>query len=335
MKKYDLYIVKVIIDDMEMVVKTDRDSTSYSEMKELYDKTKQKISNTRNGSVILVGVNEDGYTTIYSKSIEKKEEIDIVISNLIENINWLLEYSNKADEMIVSMDMTKDMFLKKIELFEDYTIDNEEEVLQLKANLFDELQDILTLRRRVKYNSILSKKIASKLNLKNILKAIDNSIKEMTKNTSVNVTPNTIVKHKELEVKDFFTLDTVNKISQLKKECDKVLITEDKLVGYNRNLAGCKKVESSRKKKVVKQEMKKTKEKSNYMEDILGDIIYKDSELDNIKEDIVCVEKKSFPHVPESHLKSFIKNKSKKFNLMTRENVIMYCYKFEENKSLA
>ena len=40
MRKYDLYMVKVVVDGVETVVKTNRDATSYSEMKDLYSKTK-------------------------------------------------------------------------------------------------------------------------------------------------------------------------------------------------------------------------------------------------------------------------------------------------------
>ena len=40
MRKYDFYMVKVIVDNVEKIVETNRDKTSFKEMRELYTITK-------------------------------------------------------------------------------------------------------------------------------------------------------------------------------------------------------------------------------------------------------------------------------------------------------
>ena len=319
MKKYDFYMVKVVVDGVETVVKTKRDTTSYSEMKELYSKTKDKVIH---GNVMFIGINSTGYTTIYSKNNEKKEEIDVVVSDLIENINWILEYSKKSNELKSSMDMSRDMYLKNIELFNDYEVDDEEATRKLKENIFDELREILVLRRKVKYNALLAEKISSKLNLKKILKDIDSSIKSMSENSSVNVSPSAIEKQKEYSIKEFFDLNTIEKISTMKKENDKVLVTKGKIIGYNKTVN--KNVKSN------DSEIPLVKEDS----DVLGDTIYKCNEFDFEHPSIKCVEEKLFKNIKNSHIENFIKNQSKKFNLITKKDNNIYCYKFENPEEL-
>lgn len=319
MKKYDFYMVKVVVDGVETVVKTKRDTTSYSEMKELYSKTKDKVVH---GNVMFIGINSTGYTTIYSKNNEKKEEIDVVVSELIDNINWILEYSKKSNELKSSMDMSRDMYLKNIELFNDYEVDDEEATRKLKENIFDELREILVLRRKVKYNALLAEKISSKLNLKKILKDIDSSIKSMSENSSVNVSPSAIEKQKEYSIKEFFDLNTIEKISTVKKENDKVLITKGKIIGYNKT--NNKNVKSNH------SEIPLIKERS----EVLGDIIYKCNEFDFEHPSVKCVDEKLFKNIKDSHIKSFIKNQSKKFNLITKKDNNIYCYKFENPEEL-
>lgn len=134
MRKYDLFMVKVIVDGVETVVKTNRDTTSYSEMKELYSKTVGKVEY---GKVILIGINSSGYTNIYSKNTEKQEEeMDVIVSNLIENINAIVKYAENAHLLEGSMNMSKDMYLKNIELFNDFELDDEEENRRKKEEIF-------------------------------------------------------------------------------------------------------------------------------------------------------------------------------------------------------
>lgn len=44
MKKYDFYMVKVEVENDETFIKTNRDITSYSEMKTLYSKIKERLT---------------------------------------------------------------------------------------------------------------------------------------------------------------------------------------------------------------------------------------------------------------------------------------------------
>lgn len=322
MRKYDLYMVKVVVDGVETVVKTNRDATSYSEMKDLYSKTKEKVTS---GNVMFVGINSTGYTTIHSKNIEKKEEIDEVVSSLIENINWILDFSEKSEELLRTMDMSKDMYLKNVELFNDYEIDDEEETRKTKEKIFDELKEILVLRRKTKYNAILANKISSRLNLEKILKDIDCSVKSLSKNTSVNISTSDIEKQNEYSIRDFFNLDNIQKISEIRKENDKVLVTSSKIVGYN-------KTRGKKNKDVKSNDFDKSKVE-NYS-DVLGDTIYKCPKFDFENPNVKCDNKKLFQGIQDIHLDSFIKNKSKDFNLITKKGSNFYCYKFENPKEL-
>ena len=231
MKKYDLYMVKAIVDGKELFVKTHRNTTSYTEMKELYDITTEKI---QNGNVLLIGINSTGYTTLHSKFGNKDEEIDIVVSNLIKNIKWLIEYNDKSKELFGSMNMSRDMFLKNVELFDFYEKDNELENLKLKENIFDKLKEILNLRRTVKYSNIVADKICSRLNLPRILTVLEKSVESACECSSVNITPSTVEQQGEYEIENIFNLDTINKLSEIRSKNDKVLITRNKVIGYRK-----------------------------------------------------------------------------------------------------
>lgn len=326
MRKYDFYIVKVIVNNVEKVVETNRDKTSFKEMRELYSITKEKLTC---GNVMFIGINSTEYNVILSKTIEKEEEMDTVISNLIENIKWIIDYSSKSDELLGSMNMSKDMFLKNIELFEDYLIDDEAINRQKKEDIFDELKRILLLRRKVKYNNLLVDKINARLNLKDILKALEDAVKSISNNTCVNLSKSDIEKQKEHSIRDFFNMDTIEKISEMRKENDKLLITENKIVGYNKSKNKTE-VKSDTKCKIEseinKYELEVNRFKSRNA--VSGDIIYIESKLNLGLDNLICIDKTSFSNVQESHVKNFIKNKSKEFNLMTKKKSTINCYKF-------
>lgn len=321
MKKYDLYMVKVVMDDKEAFVKTHRNTTSYSEMKELYDITKEKITD---GNVLLIGINSTGYTTLHSKYTTKEEEIDLVVSSLIKNIKWLIEYNNKSQELFGSMNMSRDMFLKNVELFDFYEKDNELENLKLKENIFDKLKEILVLRRKVKYSNILVNKISSRLNLNRILTVLEKSIEAASENSSVNISPSAIEKQSEHDIEDFFSLETINKLSEIRNQNDKILVTENKVIGY-------RKVTQDVNVKIASETaiLEENKEFS-----IPGDIIYKCNDLEiEDTSSISCISKVSFTNIQQHHIDDFIKNKSKKFNLMTREDDAVHCYILKESSN--
>lgn len=327
MRKYDLFMVKVIVDGVETVVKTSRDVTSYSEMKELYSKT---VSRVEYGDVMLVGVNSLGYTTIYSKNIEKEEEeMDVIVSNLIENINSIVKYAENAHILEGSMNMSKDMYLKNIELFNDFELDDEEENRRKKEEIFDELRDLLKLRRKVKYNTLLAKKIVSKTGLSKLVNKIELSKKSLKYNSCLNVSKKDIVKQEEYDVKEFFDLETINKISQMREENDKILIMQDKIVGYNKS-------SNLRDDKLPSQinEGIANSTKSNVKDFIVGDIVYKCPEHDFENKNSTCVKQKAYINVADIHLENFIKNKSKKYNLITFSKSKAYCYRFENKNEL-
>ena len=69
MRKYDFYLVKVIVDNVEKIVETNRDRTSFKEMRELYSITKEKLTS---GNVMFIGITSTEYNVILSKTIEKE-----------------------------------------------------------------------------------------------------------------------------------------------------------------------------------------------------------------------------------------------------------------------
>ena len=326
MRKYDLFMVKVIVDGVETVVKTNRDTTSYSEMKELYSKTVGKVEY---GKVILIGINSSGYTNIYSKNTEKQEEeMDVIVSNLIENINAIVKYAENAHLLEGSMNMSKDMYLKNIELFNDFELDDEEENRRKKEEIFDELRDLLKLRRKVKYNTLLAKKIVSRTGLSKLVNKIELSKKSLKNNSCINISKKDIVKQNEYDVKQFFDLETINKISQMREENDKILIMQDKIVGYNKSVNLRNDKLQSNIDDVV------NPIKSNNSDSIIGEIVYKCLEHDFENKNSICIKQKTYLNVSNMHLESFIKNKSKEYNLITIDKTKAYCYRFENTNEL-
>lgn len=362
MKKYDLYMVKMLINGDEIIVKSNADTTSYNEMKELYKYTKETVVCD---NVILIGINSMGYTTLESKLQTSNHEIDVVVENLINNIKWLMEYEAKSQELFGSMNMSRDMFLKNVELFEEDNSISTIDSLKIKEDIFNSLKEILVLRRKVKYSNILVKKISSRLNLERVLTVLEKSKEAMASNSSVNISSSSIEKQSELEIGELFDLETINTLSELRNQNDKILITENKVFGYKkvdsqnldsneyqeeqsfkgngysinrgynnqkRNYNNQNRYHSNKRFTNPKQHYSKSNNYNKYNSlNIYGKILYKCNNLDI--ENAICINKVSFDNIQECHSDNFIKNKSKRFNLITRDNNnVVHCYIVKERR---
>ena len=183
MRKYNSYMVKVITNGMELEVKTLKNKSDYSEMMNLYHETKASI---KEGTIQFMGVNSDGETEIFSTQKEDKKEIDVLLDTIIDSLNTIKGYADNSSLLEKAINTTKDANLKRIELFSEIEYDEEEMVLA-KAKIFDEIQDVLKLRRTLKYQSIISNNICSKLNIDEIISALKSVRKEAVKKPSIDL----------------------------------------------------------------------------------------------------------------------------------------------------
>ena len=227
------YIVRVNKDDNVFDVKTDADTHSFKEMKDVYNKTKDTI---KSGTVTLLSINNDNTeSVIYSKNVQQKEKIDEVLDTLIDNLNWLLTYKENADEVMSAIDISRDAHLKKVELYgEDINCANADS----KENIFDELQEILSLRRRIKYSKLLVENITNQIDLSKLKNLLINCRSVVKEKPSVNVSMSSVNILEKESIKDIFNLEDINKIKLLKKKNDKIIllnnsITPVKKVGVN------------------------------------------------------------------------------------------------------
>lgn len=228
------YIVRVNEDGKVFEVKTNVDKHSFTEMKQVYNNTKESI---KSGTITLLSITDNLEKIVYSKTIEpKKDKIDQVIDSLIENLNWLITYKENASEVMSAIDMSRDAHLKKIELYSDNFNFSE---VDTKNSIFDELQEILSLRRKIKYSKLLVDTITNKVNLEKIKTVLINSREFVQEKPSVNVSPSTVdILEKEV-IRDVFEIEDMNKIKQLKKENDKIILLNNSITPIKKINISC------------------------------------------------------------------------------------------------
>lgn len=276
------YVVRVNRDNDIFDVKTDADTHSFKEMKDIYNKTKDTI---KSGTVTLLSINDDNTENlIYSKNVQRKEKIDEVIDSLIDNLNWLLTYKENADEVMSAIDISRDAHLKKVELYgEDINCTN----IESKESIFDELQEILSLRRKIKYSKLLVENITNRVDLSNLKNILTNCRDVVKEKPSVNVSTSSVNILEKETIKDVFDLEDINKIKLLKKKNDKIIL-------LNNSITPIKKVNTNNENKENKDKDKKTIKSDECIEEVLHEgnsykkikgnkILFKKSIINNYK----------------------------------------------------
>ena len=218
------YVVRVNENNNIFDVKTDVNQCSFQDMKAIYNKTKEYV---KSGIVSLILICNNVESVVYSKQIHpQKDKVDEVIDSLVENLEWLLTYKENANEVMSAIDMSRDAHLKKIELYSDDFNFTETDT---KNSIFDELQEILALRRKIKYSKLLVDTIANQINLKRVKDVIINSRNIIQEKPSVNVSPSKVdILEKEV-IKDVFDIEGINKIKQLKRDNDKIILLNNSI----------------------------------------------------------------------------------------------------------
>lgn len=307
MRKYLRYSVRVLKDEdqIELEVSTNRDKSNYKEMVSLYNETKEKV---KNGTIKFIGFKENNEEyELFSKKNKNLKKVDEVVNNLIDNINWLsIQHKNSSHLMQVA-DSTRDMKLKKIELFDDLEL-NEEQIIQSKIEIFDEIQEILKIRREVKYQNILINRIFNNINVSKLLKDIEDSRNETLKKPSIDLNNSKPIIAEEYDIDSLFTSDTVSLIANLTTKHEKVFATNSKVLACD----------------------KKKKELEELIE---SKIIYEGKSYKKLKKanNGIKLETKIFQNIKEKEISSFIANHCQKFNIMERIGNDIHCHKYVQN----
>ena len=298
------YIVRVDRDNNVFDVKTDADAHSFKEMKDVYNKAKDTI---KSGTVTLLSINNDNTeNVIYSKNVQQKEKIDEVLDTLIDNLNWLLAYKENADDVMSAIDISRDAHLKKVELYgEDINCANADS----KENIFDELQEILSLRRRIKYSKLLVENITNQIDLSKLKNLLINCRSVVKEKPSVNVSTSSINVLEKEEIKDIFNLEDIDKIKLIKKKNDKIIL-------LNNSVTPIKKVDTNSKNKnnkVVKSDK------------CIEEVLYKGNSYKKLKDNKIMFKK----DVIENY-KSITTELKKKYNYIARIDGKVYGYLYKK-----
>ena len=92
-----------------------------------------------------------------------------LVKDMIEIIDVLKMKNSKSLSKIKStIDKKQDIILHKIESFDLLEIDGDEDILEVKAQLFDQLKEIRNLRRRYKIDIKVMTELEENMELKNI-----------------------------------------------------------------------------------------------------------------------------------------------------------------------
>lgn len=321
MRKYNSYMVKVITNGIELEVKTLKNKSDYSEMMNLYSETKSSI---KEGNIQFVGVNSDGETEIFSTQKEDRKEIDVLVNNIIDALTKIKEYSKNSCTLDGLMNSTRDSDLKQIELFSNIELDEDEEVLE-KVRIFDEIQELLKLRRTIKYQNIISNKICSQLDVDGIIKTINSIRKTTLKKPSINLEKSKPIIKDVCEIDSIFNVENFSILNDFVKKYDKVYITENKIKGVVKS----KKQETVENNDLVL-EIKEENNQSELERIGLDNVIYIGKSFDKIKGNKALVDKFEFMNLTAKSDDTIISEYNKAYNVITKNGEKICCYKYVE-----
>lgn len=321
MRKYNSYLVKVTTNGMELEVKTLKDKSNYSEMMSLYHETKTSI---KEGTIQFMGINQSGETEIFSTQKEDKKEIDVLVDSVLDGLMKIKKYSENSSIFEGLINSTRDVNLKQVELFSNLEFNEDEAILE-KAKIFDEIQDVLRLRRTLKYQNIISNNICSQLDVDKIIKTINSVRANALKKPSIDLENSKPLIKEVCEIDSIFNVENFPILNDFVDKYDKVFISENKIQGA---------VKPTKQECVKKNDLVKEIEEENNQSELemmgLEGVIYIGNSFEKIKGDKVIVDKFAFKNLTAKSDESIIKQYKQEFNVITKDGENICCYKYVE-----